>query len=194
MNLNEPPAVNESRPPDPDHRPWPWWPPARLAPEPPAPASDASYGRRVDAGALDLSHGVVLYLEDISVSFDGFKALDNLSLSIDAACCSRFEGDLPSPRKRRQVRAPLARRAAARASVPCRVPRRHLHFFARKAEVAPVRRGDLIAVLQSGAYGLTASPVGFLGHPMPAEVLVDAGEARRIRERGTFAQPLAPLP
>src|SRR5213079_2247250 len=41
-------------------------------------------GRRVDTGALDLSHGVVLYLEDISVSFDGFKALDNLSLSVDA--------------------------------------------------------------------------------------------------------------
>src|SRR5213079_2925715 len=41
-------------------------------------------GRRVDTGALDLSHGVVLYLEGISVSFDGFKALNNLSLSIDA--------------------------------------------------------------------------------------------------------------
>jgi urea transport system ATP-binding protein len=34
-------------------------------------------------GELDASHGVVLYLENISVSFDGFKALDNLSLSID---------------------------------------------------------------------------------------------------------------
>ena len=30
------------------------------------------------------THGVVLYLDDISVSFDGFKALNNLSLSIDA--------------------------------------------------------------------------------------------------------------
>ena len=33
---------------------------------------------------LDTTHGVVLYLEDISVSFDGFKALDKLSLAIDA--------------------------------------------------------------------------------------------------------------
>ena len=33
---------------------------------------------------LDLTHGVVLYLEGISVSFDGFRALNNLSLSIDA--------------------------------------------------------------------------------------------------------------
>ena len=33
---------------------------------------------------VDLSHGVVLYLEDVSVSFDGFRALNGLSLSIDA--------------------------------------------------------------------------------------------------------------
>jgi len=33
---------------------------------------------------LDTSHGVVLYLEGISVSFDGFKALNGLSLAIDA--------------------------------------------------------------------------------------------------------------
>ncbi len=32
---------------------------------------------------LDESHGVVLYLEDVSVSFDGFKALNQLSLTID---------------------------------------------------------------------------------------------------------------
>ncbi len=33
---------------------------------------------------LDISHKVILYLEDISVSFDGFKALNNLNLTIDA--------------------------------------------------------------------------------------------------------------
>ncbi|TAN48334.1 MAG: ATP-binding cassette domain-containing protein, partial [Betaproteobacteria bacterium] len=43
-----------------------------------------SAGRLLVAGALDVSHGVVLYLEDIAVSFDGFKALNGLSLSIDA--------------------------------------------------------------------------------------------------------------
>lgn len=32
--------------------------------------------------------------------------------------------------------------------------------------------GDLVVVFQSGAYGLSASPQGFLGHPAPAEVLV----------------------
>ncbi|MCG2634931.1 MAG: urea ABC transporter ATP-binding protein UrtD [Gammaproteobacteria bacterium] len=33
---------------------------------------------------LDFSHGTALYLEDISVSFDGFKAINNLTLYIDA--------------------------------------------------------------------------------------------------------------
>jgi urea transport system ATP-binding protein len=40
-------------------------------------------GARVAPIGLDASHGVVLYLEEISVSFDGFKALDKLSLAID---------------------------------------------------------------------------------------------------------------
>jgi urea transport system ATP-binding protein len=42
----------------------------------------ASLGR-VASGDLDATHGVVLYLDDISVSFDGFKALNSLSLAID---------------------------------------------------------------------------------------------------------------
>lgn len=33
---------------------------------------------------LDTSHGVILYLEDISVSFDGFKAINDLNLYVDA--------------------------------------------------------------------------------------------------------------
>jgi len=32
--------------------------------------------------------------------------------------------------------------------------------------------GDLVVVFQSGAYGLTASPTAFLGHPAPYEILV----------------------
>lgn len=33
-------------------------------------------------GELDTRHGTILYMEDVSVSFDGFKALNNLSLYI----------------------------------------------------------------------------------------------------------------
>jgi len=32
--------------------------------------------------------------------------------------------------------------------------------------------GDLVVVFQSGAYGASASPQGFLGHPVCIEVLV----------------------
>ena len=83
MNLKEPPVVNGQRPADPDHRPWPWWPPGTRQGAAPA-ANDAAFGHPADPKALDLSHGVVLYLEGISVSFDGFKALNGLSLAIDA--------------------------------------------------------------------------------------------------------------
>ena len=46
------------------------------------PSGEAVFGRIAKAG-VDTSHGAILYLEDISVSFDGFKALNQLSLSID---------------------------------------------------------------------------------------------------------------
>ncbi len=38
----------------------------------------------LEPGKLDLSHKVIVYLEDITVSFDGFKALNALTLTIDA--------------------------------------------------------------------------------------------------------------
>lgn len=41
----------------------------------------ASYGR-VKGEGLDTTHGAILYLEEVTVSFDGFKALNNLSLDI----------------------------------------------------------------------------------------------------------------
>jgi diaminopimelate decarboxylase len=47
-----------------------------------------------------------------------------------------------------------------------------LDLLADKMALGHAQVGDLIVVLQSGAYGLTASPTAFLGHPAPAEVLV----------------------
>jgi diaminopimelate decarboxylase len=43
------------------------------------------------------------------------------------------------------------------------------HRVTLPATAAP---GDLIVVFQSGAYGLTASPLNFLHHPYPGEILV----------------------
>ena len=47
-----------------------------------------------------------------------------------------------------------------------------LDLLAERMELARAEAGDLVVVLQSGAYGLTASPTAFLGHPAPLEVLV----------------------
>ncbi|HVL72499.1 MAG TPA: type III PLP-dependent enzyme [Beijerinckiaceae bacterium] len=69
-----------------------------------------------------------------------------------------------------------------------------LDTLGRQVPLPDLSAGDLVAVLQSGAYGLTASPVGFLGHPMPAEVLVEDGRARLVRPRGSFEAPLSQLP
>ena len=47
-----------------------------------------------------------------------------------------------------------------------------LDLLADNMEMAKADVGDLIVVLQSGAYGLTASPTAFLSHPPPGEILV----------------------
>lgn len=47
-----------------------------------------------------------------------------------------------------------------------------LDLLADKMELARGEPGDLVVVLQSGAYGLTASPSMFLSHPAAIEVLV----------------------
>jgi urea transport system ATP-binding protein len=43
----------------------------------------ADFARAIEHGKPDFAHGVILYLDDISVSFDGFQALNKLSLAID---------------------------------------------------------------------------------------------------------------
>ncbi len=39
-------------------------------------------GMHAPVGPVDATHGILLYLEEVTVSFDGFKAIDNLSLYI----------------------------------------------------------------------------------------------------------------
>lgn len=69
-----------------------------------------------------------------------------------------------------------------------------LDTLGRQTRLPALARGDLVAVLQSGAYGLSASPVGFLSHPMAAEVLARGGTATLIRPGGAFSAPLVNLP
>ncbi len=47
-----------------------------------------------------------------------------------------------------------------------------LDLLADRMDLARAEPGDLVAVMQSGAYGLTASPINFLSHPAPREILL----------------------
>lgn len=65
-----------------------------------------------------------------------------------------------------------------------------LDEFAEGTWLPRVLPGDLLAVLASGAYGLTFSNQAFLSHPSPAEVMVDAGKAHLVRQRGAMVDAL----
>jgi diaminopimelate decarboxylase len=58
-----------------------------------------------------------------------------------------------------------------------------LDVFSQGAVMVPPEVGDLIAVLDAGAYGFTESMPFFLSHPVPAEVVVRGGRAAVIRHR-----------
>lgn len=47
-----------------------------------------------------------------------------------------------------------------------------LDLLANKMELPRAGPGDLVAILQSGAYGFSASPGGFLSHPVANEILI----------------------
>jgi diaminopimelate decarboxylase len=64
-------------------------------------------------------------------------------------------------------------------------------FFARDRKLAPLQPGDLIALLDAGAYGMAQSS-NYNTRLRPAEVLVGGAKARLIRRRETMADLLAP--
>ena len=65
-----------------------------------------------------------------------------------------------------------------------------LDTLGRSVQLPKPEVGDLIGVFQSGAYARSASPLAFLSHATPPEVLVDNGHAFLIRRRGTFEDHL----
>jgi diaminopimelate decarboxylase len=64
-------------------------------------------------------------------------------------------------------------------------------FFARDRKLKPLEPGDLIALLDAGAYGMAQSS-NYNTRVRPAEVLVEGAKARLIRRRETIADLLAP--
>jgi diaminopimelate decarboxylase len=63
-------------------------------------------------------------------------------------------------------------------------------FFARDRRLAPVEPGDLLALLDAGAYGMAQSS-NYNTRPRAAEVLVEGAKARLIRRRETMGDLLA---
>lgn len=64
-------------------------------------------------------------------------------------------------------------------------------FFARDRELPKLKRGDAIALLDAGAYGLTLSS-NYNTRVRPAEVLIEKGKAKLIRRRETLDDLFAP--
>jgi len=64
-------------------------------------------------------------------------------------------------------------------------------FFARDRKLPPIAPGDLVALLDAGAYGMAQSS-NYNTRPRAAEVLVEGSKARVIRRRETIADLLAP--
>src|SRR5437762_13042918 len=54
----------------------------------------------------------------------------------------------------------------------------------RKVRLTQPQPGDLLGILQSGAYGLSASPTQFLRHPRPAQIMVRCETTEVITPRG----------
>lgn len=64
-------------------------------------------------------------------------------------------------------------------------------FFARNRELPPVEEGDLLAILDAGAYGMSLAS-NYNTRPRAAEVLVDGTRHKLIRKRETIGDLLAP--
>jgi diaminopimelate decarboxylase len=64
-------------------------------------------------------------------------------------------------------------------------------FFARDREIRKLDEGDLLAILDAGAYGMTLAS-NYNTRPRPAEVLVEGSRSRLVRKRESVHDLLAP--
>lgn len=64
-------------------------------------------------------------------------------------------------------------------------------FFARDRAMARVRPGDLVVLLDAGAYGMSLAS-NYNTRARPAEVMVDGAEVRLVRRRETMRDLLGP--
>ena len=62
-------------------------------------------------------------------------------------------------------------------------------FFARDRELPEVAEGELLAILDAGAYGMSLSS-NYNTRPRPAEVLVNGKSVKLVRKRETISDLL----
>ena len=131
---------------------------------------------------VDASHGMVLYLEEVTVSFDGFKALNGLTLYVDAGRAAlhhraeRRRQDHHDGRHHRARRARRRQRLVRQIGEPagaCREPEIAQAGIGRKfqkptvfeqltvfenLELALARTGSVLATLCAGSNGDATRP------------------------------------
>ena len=61
-------------------------------------------------------------------------------------------------------------------------------FLARDRELPTVEEGELLAILDTGAYGMSLAS-NYNSRPRPAEVLVDGKRVRLVRKRESIRRP-----
>lgn len=59
-----------------------------------------------------------------------------------------------------------------------------LDTLARDIQLPSAEVGDLVGIFQSGAYARSASPLGFLSHPVPPELWLDGARVEVVTPRG----------
>lgn len=64
-------------------------------------------------------------------------------------------------------------------------------FLAHDRELPTLQEGELMAILDTGAYGMSLAS-NYNSRPRPAEVLVDGKRVRLVRRRESFGEILAP--
>lgn len=64
-------------------------------------------------------------------------------------------------------------------------------LLGKKVTLPTLKPGDIIEIQKAGAYGLTASPILFLSHPLPREILIrENSDVVVIRDKAEYTFPI----
>ena len=64
-------------------------------------------------------------------------------------------------------------------------------ILGRNVSLSKADRGDILCILNSGAYGSSFSPLSFLGHPTPGEILIYNNREYYLKKHGSIQDILS---